>query len=162
MKFKLSAEIVSTDDLKDVISEIKVFKTWFSHNQIRAQVTKRHNSHNRPELSDAAENLIDQAKEQKELTIKKIETLISELEECASKSPKVRITLAAIPSMSIKKQVASWLRDTVSPSVLIDFRFNSALLGGMVVVVGSHIYDWSLRNKILESKDKFNEALSRV
>ncbi len=162
MKFTLSEEIVSTDDLRDVVEEVKEFKKWFSHNQIKLKISRRHKSSDRPELSSAAEALLTQAKDGKELTVTKIEGLISYLEKCLDKSPSVRITLAAIPSVSIKRQIAAWLRTNVSPTLLVDFRFNSTILGGMVVVFSSHIYDWSLRRQLLESRDKLDGVLKSV
>ena len=162
MKFKLSEEVISTDDLKDVIEEVKQFKKWFSHNQVRLRVSRRHKVKDRPELSNAAEALIEQAKDGKQLTSNKLEELIGFLENYLDKSPTMRITLAAIPSLSVKHSIAAWLRANVSPALLVDFRFNSALLGGMVVVCGSHIYDWSLRRQLLESKAKLDGVLKSV
>ncbi len=162
MKLTLVEEIISTEDLRGVIEEVKEYKKWFIHNQIKLKVSQRHKVSIRPELSNAAEALLDQANDGKELTATKIEDLIGYLEHCLIKSPLVRITLAAIPSAPIKHKIVAWLRTNISPSMLVDFRFNSSLLGGMVVISGSHIYDWSLRRQLLESKDKLDGVLRRV
>jgi F0F1-type ATP synthase delta subunit len=50
----------------------------------------------------------------------------------------------------------------VAPNMLVDFKFNSTMLGGMVVQYGSHIYDWSFRQRILDARDKFPEVLRSV
>lgn len=162
MSFRLSEDIISTEDLRDVSEEIKRFKQWFSHNQIKLKVTQHHKAANRPELSDAAEDLLNQARDNKELTIAKIESLLDYIDDCLRKSPTVRITLAAIPSSAVKHQIVAWLRANISSSILTDFRFNTSLLGGMVVISGSHIYDWSVRRQLLDSKDKLSGVLSRV
>ena len=152
MKLTLVEEIISTEDLRGVIEEVKEYKKWFIHNQIKLKVSQRHKVSIRPELSNAAEALLDQANDGKELTATKIEDLIGYLEHCLIKSPLVRITLAAIPSAPIKHKIVAWLRTNISPS----------MLGGMVVISGSHIYDWSLRRQLLESKDKLDGVLRRV
>lgn len=161
MKLKLNEEIISPEDLKQVIAEIRDYSRWLTKNSIKLRVIKKKAS-DEPELSDAAADLIKQWKEGKELNPKMLDKLIEELQGYLAKMKTIRVTFAALPTNKTKQQFTKWFRDNLSNEVLIDFRFNSTLLGGMVVNCGSHIYDWSFRRQLLENKDKFSEVVHRV
>jgi F0F1-type ATP synthase delta subunit len=70
--------------------------------------------------------------------------------------------LAAPPSNGIKKTLVAWCRKNIATDILVNFDFNSTLLGGMVVRYGSHVFDWSFRRKILEEHSKFPGVLRNV
>lgn len=91
-----------------------------------------------------------------------LETLVEELTKLPDSAPQVHITLAAMPAEGLKKQLAGWLRQNLGPQVLVNFGYHTALLGGMVVRVGSRTFDWSFRRQILAAAPKFAERLSRV
>ncbi len=91
-----------------------------------------------------------------------IEALLSQLEEVLASAPQLHITLAAMPSEGMKKQLVAWVRGELSPAALVTFGYNSALLGGMVVRTGSRIFDLSFRRELLNSGPKLAEALRRV
>lgn len=157
MKLILNEEVISSADLKDAIEELKDYRASFRHQQIRGSVTRR-SSNAQIMPSSAAEDLIRQARQGKQLTIGLIEDLISELEKIERHAAKVRIILASAPTPGIKKKITSWIRENISGVVLVDFRYDSSILGGMILILGSHIYDWSFRRDLLSSKDKLKEA----
>lgn len=159
MKLKLPEDIVSGEDLKDVIEELKGYKAYLHHKQILNKVSSR-KSGDAPRLSEAAADLIAQARDGGTLKLAELDKLINELNEVFARSLRVKIILAAAPTPGIKKKLSGWMRDNVSGSLLIDFRYDSAILGGMIVVFGSHINDWSFRRQILESKDKLTSEFS--
>jgi hypothetical protein len=161
VRLKLSEDIISPEDLKQVITEIRDYSKWMSKNTIKIKVTKK-KAGDEPELSDAAADLIKQWKDGKDLSPKILDKLIEELQDYLAKMKTIRVTFAALPTNKTKQQFTKWFRDNLSDEVLIDFRFNSTLLGGMVVNCGSHIYDWSFRRQLLENKDKFSEVVHRV
>jgi len=115
-----------------------------------------------PELSPAAVEVIRTWANKEQLTQSKIDELIKLLEKFKSTAPTLTITLAAPATGDIKQLLVEWCRKNIASNVLVNFRFNSSLLGGMVVRFGSQIFDWSFRRKILASKDKFPEILRRV
>ena len=161
MNLKLNNQIVSSEDLKDVIAELQEYAKWFNHASILAKVSKR-KSETKFDLSDPFSNLIEQWQDGKPLTIDSLDNLISNLKDYLAKTPKIRITLAAMPPLGIKKSLVDWCRANVSQALLVDFRYNSSLIGGMVVNVGSHTYDWSFKRQLLASKDKLDEVIKRV
>lgn len=110
-------------------------------------------------MSDAAADAIRGWQARKTLTDKSLDELIAALENYANSAPQFTIILAAPPPAGLKKTIVAWCRDNVAPNLLVNFQFNSTLLGGMVVRSGSHVYDWSFRRRILDNRAKFPEAL---
>lgn len=158
---KLPNSIVSSEDLKSAIAEIKRYASWFSAASIKARVTGKPATE-QLEINDAAKTLILAATEGNLLTQKILDELITALEAQLASAPRVTITLAGVPSGGLKKSLAAWCRLNMSPIALVDVRFNATILGGMVVQYGSHIYDWSFRRQILTARHKFPEVLRHV
>ncbi len=161
MKLKLSSDIVSSEDLKALMNEIAVYAKWFRHNEIKMHITNQQAT-GRPMLSDAAADMLEQAAKPGKLTANMIDELLKELNAQFKAMPRVRITLAAMPTGAVKHKLAGWCRDNISPTLLIDFRYNASILGGMVVNLGSRTYDWSFRSRLMESREKLAEAFSSV
>lgn len=160
-KFKLDESISSQQDLRGLILEVHDYQRWFSHNAIKKKV-HAHGTTNPPTLTPAATSVLREWCAGKELTVKVLDELIKTLEAYGRKAPSITITLAALPSAGLKKTLVSWCRDNISPDIMVDFQFNSTLLGGLVVRSGSHVFDWSFRRAILAERNKFPEVLRRV
>jgi hypothetical protein len=161
MNLKLPVGIYSQQDLKATITEIRQYAHWLSHATIKKQVSKGAWGEP-PGMSSAGVELIKEWIGDKPLDQDSLDKLIETLEDYADNAPRVSVTLAAPPSVGIKKELISWFRKNLDPDMLVDFRFNSTILGGMVVRYGSHIFDWSFRRQILESRQKFPEVLRHV
>lgn len=93
---------------------------------------------------------------------KELTDQIKVLEQRLANAPIFYITLAAMPTDGLKQNIVTWFINSVSPEAMVEFDYNSALLGGMVVRTGSRIHDWSLRRKILSQANNFAEVLHRV
>lgn len=159
MKLKISEDIISPQDLQAVITELKQYSKWLIHNEVKLRVINKKDP-NEPLLSIEASDLLNQWFNNQQLSATSLSKLVVSLDEYLVNANTIRITLAGMPSSGLKKRLTKWCRQSLSPSVLIDFRYNRSLLGGMVVNCGSHIYDWSFRRKILNSKDNLEEVLS--
>lgn len=160
-KLLLNDNIVSVGDLKQIIAELEDFKKVLSHNAIKAQVNKSKNKDNY-DLSLVAKEIITDWQDSKPLNSESLEQLIKSLNYCLNNSPRISITLAALPSRSLKSKLATWFRDNIAENLLVDFNYNSALFGGLVVSIGSHTFDWSFRRQILNSKDKLTKVINNV
>ena len=147
MRFKLAPEVYTPQQLSLLIDELKRQLRQHSHETVKAEVG------NKPLPGDANATAFD---------AKAAEVLLGELEELVKSAPRVHLTLAAMPSEGLKRQLADWMRENVSPTVLVEFNYNSALLGGMVVRIGSRIFDWSFRRQILASAGEFTKVLRHV
>lgn len=161
MKLKLPDSVASIQDLSSLIDEIKDFLHWFTHEETKKQVgAKKASTH--PAQSDSASQLLREFNAKKTLSTESINELIDELEGYAKNAPSISFTLAAPAPNTVKQNLVNWCRRNIDPTILVNFHFNSNILGGMVVRFGSHIYDWSFRRKILTNKDNFLKALSDV
>lgn len=161
MKLKLPDSIASPQDVTALLLEINEYSRWFYHNGIKE---KTHTKHvvMPPVLSPAALEFIRTGSGNKLLSQQVLDSLIQELEKHSTRAPSLTITLAAPPAADLKKTLVAWCRENVAPNILVNFQFNSVLLGGMVVRYGSHIFDWSFRRQILAAREKFPEVLRRV
>jgi F0F1-type ATP synthase delta subunit len=157
----LPPTLSSSQDLAALILEIREYAKWYGQysvaNRVKAKFTTE-----QPELSTAAVEMIRDWGKEEALSQKRLDLLLSSLEKLKAKAPVITITLAAPATTEVKKSLVSWCRTNIAPDVLVSFRFNATLLGGMVVRSGSHIYDWSFRRTILNERHRFGEILSRV
>jgi hypothetical protein len=161
MTLKIPETIASSQDLITLTLEIREYAKWFAHESIKKRVSGGHGSPT-PALSPAASQLIRESRSQKELASKNIETLVTTLDDYARSSPTITFTLAAPPTGSIKTTLVAWCRENIAPNILVTFRFNATLLGGMVVQYGSRVFDWSFRRQILAERARFPEILRHV
>ena len=161
MKLSLSEDIISSEDLRSVIEELKDYQGFIRHAQIKSRSTKR-SSGSGPDLSRPAADMLSAAMEHHPLNLEELDHLSGELEKMYQSSPKIKIILAAVPTNGIKKQITTWVRQNVDAGMLIDFSYNQALLGGMIMTAGSRIFDWSLRRVILAAQPSLNEMIAHV
>lgn len=160
MKKQLPDTIISPQDLKAVIVEIRQYAKWYSQYSVKARVTKAE-APAPPAVSDAAGELIKEWADN-EPSAKSMDKLIEGLQTLSSEAPRVTITLAAPAPGSLQRELTDWCRQNIDTGVLVSFRHNGNLLGGMVMHYGSKIFDWSFRRQILANSDKFPEVLRHV
>lgn len=161
MKVRLPETISSPQDLAALILEMRSYASWFRHEDIKKRVSPKHASPP-PALSRAATDLIRDLEAKKIHTAAGLDQLISQLESYKKTAPSLIITLPAPPPGSLKTTLVEWCRDTIAPNVMVSFRFNSTILGGMIVQCGSRVFDWSFRRQLLAARDDFPEVLRRV
>ncbi len=161
MKFKLPDSVASSQDLSSLIQEVHVFTSWFTHEAIKRRAGAK-KAAEPPVVSPATTELIRFWRTQQPLSSTSLDSLIKILENYRKTAPMITITLAAPASVGVKKTLVGWFRQNIAPDTLINFQFNSILLGGMVVRIGSHVYDWSFRRQILANRHNFPEALRHV
>ncbi len=161
MKLNLQAKVSSPQDLRAITLEVRQYAQWFSQYSIKKRVSSS-KSDAPPPMSETGVALIKELTDSKQLSQAGLDELIAALENLETTSPRITITLAAAAPNSLKKTLVAWCREQIEPNILVDFRFNSTLLGGMVVRYGSHVYDWSFRRQILAARGSFPEILRRV
>jgi hypothetical protein len=158
---KLPDTISSDEDLMGLIIEIRNYAKWFNQyrNAARAHVAY---TEQQPQLSPEALATLKASSDTAELTSGLLDALIQELEYTKAHAKLMTITLAAPATNEVKKSLVAWARAHIAPDILISFRFNSTLLGGMVVRFGSRIFDWSFRRTILNERYRVGEVLKHV
>jgi hypothetical protein len=160
-EINLTETISSTQDLKSLILEARQYSNWFSHNIIKDSPTSA-NQTDLFSLSTELKQLLEKWSIKNPINQKSLDELIKTLGIIANNSPQISITLAAVTGSSLQKSIVVWCRKNINSNILVDFSFNSSLLGGMVVKYGSHIYDWSFRRQILANLEAFPEILRNV
>ncbi len=161
MTIKLPPSLTSVQDLKAAILEIRRYAQWYSQASVKVRVT-RGKTAGAPAISQPAIDLIEQWHADRPVRPQDLDDLIAALEDFAASASSITITLAAPPSQALRQALLDWCRQNIDPNILADFRFNSTMLGGLMVRYGSHVYDWSFRRQILEARQKFPEALRHV
>jgi hypothetical protein len=158
---KLPDTISSGEDLMSLIIEIRTYAKWYSQysNAARVQIAY---TEQQPQLSPEALEVLKAYGASDALSSDKIDALIEELEHTKTHAKLMTITLAAPATNEVKKTLVTWARVNIAPDILISFRFNSTLLGGMVVRFGSRIFDWSFRRTILNERYRVGEVLKHV
>ena len=161
MKIKLPSIVSSPQDLTALTLEIMEYARWYQHESIKDRVDAKRRTE-APTLSPAATELLRQEGKGKDLSKQELDTLVKALQDIKNSAPTMTITLAAPPTNAVKADLVTWCRENISPGVLVNFQFNSTLLGGMVVRCGSRVMDWSFRRQILEGRHHFPEVLRHV
>ena len=161
MRIRLPVDVSSHQDLKSVVLEIRQYAQTLAQAAVKSHVSGD-DTYQPPAVSPAAIDLIQQWHGEQQPNRKSLDELIAALEELAAAAPRISITLAALPPNDLKKTLIGWSRQHIDPNILVEFKFNSALLGGLVVRYGSRIYDWSFRRQILAGLGKFPEVLRRA
>lgn len=88
-----------------------------------------------------------------------LEALATNLETLRSQAPVVHLTFAAMPNAALKQKIAAWFREQVHPAFLLTFGARGDLGGGVVLQTGSHVYDYSFRQRILDNKAKITQGV---
>lgn len=161
MTLRLPSDVISPQDLKAVIMEIRAYSRWVIHTQTRQHVTAKATDP-APAVSPASVSIVRAWQGTQPLTQESLEALLAELSAFESSAPRAAITIAAPPSRNLKQQLIVWCREYIAHDILITFSFNATLLGGIVIRYGSHVYDWSFRRQILAARAHFPEVLRRV
>ena len=161
MKLKIPDSVSSPQDLAALLLEMREYARWFAHESIKKRVNAKHAS-DAPVISPAATELVRGLESKKPLDRQSLDALIETLEDYKKAAPSLTITLPAPPTNSLKTTLVAWCRKNIAPDILVTFRFNSALLGGMIVHYGSRVFDWSFRRQLLVARERFPEVLRRV
>ena len=161
MTVKLPALVSSPGDMTALILEIRTYNTWYGQYANAHRAGARYKTA-QPELSEVAREVIRDWANGAPLTAAHLEELITQLEHIQKTAPVITITLAAAATNDVKRALVSWCREHINEDILVAFRFNATILGGMVVRYGSRIYDWSFRRAIMNNRQHFPEVLSRV
>ena len=161
MSFSLPETVSSSEDLMTLSLEVSSYAKWFNQFVVAEKAGTKYQA-SQPELSVVAGDVIRAWAKEEQLTTARLDELIKTLESIKSGARTMTITLAAPATNELKKSLVSWARENIAPDILISFRFNATILGGMVVRFGSHVYDWSFRRVIMNERHKIPEILNRV
>jgi len=110
--------------------------------------------------SQALQDLLDINK--RELTVDSLQETKQELEVARQNAVVLRVVLSAEPTGPIKAKLVRWFREFSDQTILLRFGIQPSIAGGCLVYTPNHLYDLSLRSKILSSNINFHEVIDRV
>ncbi len=157
----LPSSISSQQELNVLSLELHEYSKWFAHNAIKERVHAK-NGTPPPVLTPSASELIRTASAGKLLSQTILDKLIAEVELLKKTARSATITLAAPVNKETKLSLVTACRAHIEDNLLVTFKFNSTLCGGMVIQYGSRVFDWSFRRRILENRAQFAEILKSV
>lgn len=161
MKLIMPDSVASAQDLAAVLADVQAYAKWASRELIKQKVAGK-SAGAQPTITPEAAEIILSWSGDKDMTQTSIDGLVKALEDYKKSAPSVTITLAAVPSGEVKIKLVAWCRKNLADNILVSFRLNRNILGGLVVAYGSHIHDWSFRRKLLEAEKPFTEVLQSV
>lgn len=155
---RLPDTVSSGQDLNGLIVDVREYMKWYTHESIKKRSGGSGKQSAPPEISDSAQAVVKDWDDSRDT----LDELIHTLEGLHRNAKVITITLAALPSGGVKKTLVGWCRKNLAPDVLVNFSVSQSILGGLVVRVGSHVFDMSFRRQILAEKAKFAEVYERV
>ena len=157
MTLTLPPQLASRQDIARLRTEVERYQAWSRQYQNAARRDIQYQSE-QPALSDTASSLIRAWVHDK----KSIDQLVSEIETIRKSAPSMTVTLASPPPASVQQQLVGWIRTHIGESMLVEFRWNSRLIGGMIIQTDTAMFDWSHRRLLMSSRDKLAQRLQNV
>lgn len=151
--FKLPVELASPDQLLATAEEIHRYTSALGG---KAEANAKE------ALSEVALEVLQGLPESKQADRETLEDLRGQLEQLAESAPVITLTLAAPPTRGLRQELVAWLRTNVKAEVLVQFRVNPDIAGGMVIRAGSRIFDCSFRTRLLAQPERFAKRLQDV
>lgn len=152
--FTLPPQLVSPRDLRELLLELETLRAWQAQQDIAKDVHRTYPI-NEPELSRDASTFVH---EWTKMGLS-IEAIIDQLSRHLRTAPVMTITLAASASRDMQATIVKWCRLNLSDRILVQFRIDPTLLGGMTIRVNSRLFDWSYRTKLLANKNRLKELV---
>lgn len=92
----------------------------------------------------------------------KVEELAVKLESLLAQSARITLTLAGPSTHALREELVAWLRTNLNPNLLVSFKVNPDIGGGMVVRTTNKIHDLSFRKRLLDDPAAFIKTLENV
>jgi hypothetical protein len=157
----LPPSVISPQDIARLELELLGYADWFRHNAIKQEMHIQQGTA-MPGLSPESIVLLRSAATDGRLSQSSLDALLMSIKQYRNTAPTMTITLAAPAGNQLRQSLTEWCRRELNPGLLVEFRFNATILGGMVVRYGSRVFDWSFRRAILNKRQGFAEVLRRV
>lgn len=81
-----------------------------------------------------------------------IEDALELFEKVKKNAPRFTITLADYPEEDLRNKIVKWFRENIHEYALLSFRYDRALVGGVVVRGRNKIHDFSFLSKLQDPK----------
>ena len=158
MVLNLPPNIANKRDIVQTLREIEsIQEALLQHKVAKEQVQQDRSI---PAIGERLDNLlkVNDLKRDGE-SLKHLHEKLVRIREYA---PRVRVSFASEPEAEVTEKVVGWFRKELGLPVLVNFGVQPSIAGGFILQTDTHRYDFSLREHILNSVDKFREVLHRA
>lgn len=155
----LPVDLYSSDQLSAVILELQAHIDMLRDEAVRAKAGKA--TADPPAISALLVGVLHGANVRLE-SRPGAEQVLKVLTTIRKQAPQVHLSLAALPARTLKRQLTVWFRTQIHPYALLTFTARSDLCGGIVVQAGSHIYDFSFREPLINNRARLAELVQYV
>lgn len=152
-------DLYSADQLSAVIIELRNYIGDLHDHNVRKKLNKNHTEE--PPKTSALLLGVFNSVGVKHEDLDAAEKTLKILQEVRKTSPVVHITLPDTPSRTLKRQFTVWFRTQINPTTLLSFALRTDMGGGVIVQAGSHIYDFSLKKKVINNRKQIYEIYKR-
>lgn len=159
MNLALPTDIYTPDQLSMCIQELRGLVSARRDSAVKSRVASAPET--APAVPPFTASLL-QANRLSGSTAKELEELIKALESLRLKAPVVHLTLAALPGPKLSVKLVEWFRREIHPSALLLFVMDHTIGGGVVIRVGSRVYDFSFYSQIIRHKNRIAEIFTHV
>jgi len=161
MKVKIPLEISSSDQLGELTWELEQKIAEVRRLAIQNTVLGREKDVVSFDLSPSLQSVLDTNNVTCDTaSLEALEGLLGTLKALRDTAPEVHLTLAAFPTLAIRRQLVEWLRKEIHPQVFCSFSVRSDLCGGLIIRTGAVQYDFSFRSRLINNKHRISEIYS--
>lgn len=151
----LPESIATKQDFMHVYRELQTFVDKQTQNSIRGKQDQSIEASTR--LKDLA--LKNDIKLQ---DLAKCKGLLTSMEDIKESAPGVHLSFAVEPDEDILKKLALWFRQNSNSNVLIQVGLQPSIAAGVILRTPNKSFDFSLRTRLRENRDKLIEVLKNV
>jgi hypothetical protein len=154
MSYKLPLSLYEPDQLAMSAEELKSLAERLSRPPAKKPVEVP--------LLDETEALLAELPAAKRRQPAALYELAEQIEKLSVAAPRLTLTLAALPSSHLREDLVKWARTNLTANVLVVFRVNPDLAGGLMMRTTNRLLDCSFRQRLLAEPTGFTEVLRRV
>lgn len=148
----LPADVHSPDQVSELIMELRSYIDGLRDAALRNRAQASGKPSDAPGVSAMLKKVFENA-----IDTMTPEEMLHELEELLLRAPVAHLMLAATPAEQLTRQLVVWFRIEIHPQLLLTLSTRRDIGGGGVLRVGSSIYDFSFRRRILDNKKRLTE-----
>lgn len=150
--------LVGLVELSRVIRELEMLNESLHQASIRTPGSK-------PASLPKTSKLLDETAELNKVSLldgTQREQLLALLKACHEHAPKIHISFAGEPTAKFTSSLVNWMRQNISPIVLVQIGLQPTIIAGCVVRTTNKQFDMSLKKRFIESRPILVQKLSEV
>lgn len=148
-KIALPVSVISSVDVNRISRELVLFQDYYRKVSLLKNNQKSLKS---PKTSRMLDNLLEL--NGFDMSIDNDRSLLVKfIDDVKTKSPVVHVSFSVDPPVRFLEKIISWFRKEVHPTILLTIGLQPNIGAGMVVRTTNKFYDFSLRNRLYDSKD---------